>query len=119
METIRREGLTVLRDPPGANLDLVITHGLNGTPSRTFCHERTGFFWPTELANSLPTTRIMVFGYVADISGGSTNVAGVYQHAESLLLHLKNNRARSCMGKRPIVLIGHSLGGVVIKQVLI
>ena len=70
----------------------MIIHGLNGTPYRTFCHERTGFFWPTELAKTLPTARIMVFGYVADISSGATNALGVYQHAESLLLHLKNNR---------------------------
>jgi hypothetical protein len=34
----------------------------------------------------------MVFGYLADVVDGSDNNLGVYQHAESLLLHLKNLR---------------------------
>ncbi|KAK3322970.1 hypothetical protein B0H66DRAFT_217876 [Apodospora peruviana] len=118
-EAIRREGLTVLHNPPDAGLDLVIIHGLNGTPYRTFCHELTGFFWPADLAKTLPTARIMVFGYMADISSGSSNSLGVYQHAESLLLHLRNNRVDSWQEKRPIVFLGHSLGGVVIKQALV
>ncbi|KAK4451554.1 hypothetical protein QBC34DRAFT_401310 [Podospora aff. communis PSN243] len=119
MESVRREGLTMIHSPPGAELDLIIIHGLNGSPYRTFCHERTGFFWPKELAKTLPKARIMVFGYVADIFNGSTNTLGVYQHAESLLLHLKNNRVSASQEKRPIVFIGHSLGGIVIKQAII
>jgi len=131
---IRRDGLTILHDPVDCKLDIVIIHGLNGAPYRTFCDERTGFFWPTELAKTLPQARIMVFGYVADISAGATNTLGVYQHAEGLLLHLKNNRTEPGVGfylaprkvtyltatqqqKRPLVFLGHSLGGVITKQV--
>ncbi|KAK0725864.1 ankyrin repeat-containing domain protein [Lasiosphaeris hirsuta] len=118
-EPVRREGLTVLHDPVDCDLDIVITHGLNGAPYRTFCDERTGFFWPPELGKTLPKARVMVFGYVADISAGSTNSLGVYQHAEGLLLHLKNNRIGPQQEKRPLIFLGHSLGGVVIKQALV
>jgi hypothetical protein len=78
---------------------LVIVHGLNGSPYRTFHDESTGFYWPSDVFKSLPSSaRIMVFGYVADISAGASNKLGVYQHAESLLLHLKNNRLKSEVG---------------------
>lgn len=99
---IRRDGLTILHDPVDCKLDVVIIHGLNGAPYRTFCDERTGFFWPLELARTLPQARIMVFGYVADISAGATNTLGVYQHAEGLLLHLKNNRDEPEVGSHLI-----------------
>ncbi|KAK5657168.1 hypothetical protein OQA88_3225 [Cercophora sp. LCS_1] len=118
-ETVRRDGLTVLHNPRDVELDLVILHGLNGAPFRTFYHEPTDFYWPVDIAKTLPTARIMVFGYVADISSGSSNSLGVYQHAESLLLHLRNNRLGALQEKRPIVFLGHSLGGVVIKQALV
>jgi hypothetical protein len=71
---------------------LVIVHGLNGSPYRTFRDSSTGFYWPEHISKTLPTARVMVFGYIADLSTGSSNVLGVSQHGESLLLHLKNNR---------------------------
>ena len=40
----------------------------------------------------------MVFGYIADFSSGSSNILGVYEHGESLLLHLKNNRIDPLVG---------------------
>ncbi len=71
---------------------IVILHGLNGNPYKTFHNESTGFFWPIDLQRHLPSARIMTFGYLADFDGGSTNRLGVHQHAESLLMHLKNHR---------------------------
>jgi hypothetical protein len=59
----------------------------------------------------------MVFGYLADVVDGSDNNLGVYQHAESLLLHLKNLRPQ--IESRPLIFVGHSLGGLVIKQTLV
>ncbi|KAK3381213.1 hypothetical protein B0H63DRAFT_370908, partial [Podospora didyma] len=97
-------------------LSLVILHGLNGSPHRTFYSEHTGFYWPADVHRFLPPARIMVFGYLADTNSGSTNCLGVYQHGESLLAHLKNFRRRS--EQRPLVFCGHSFGGLVIKQAL-
>ncbi|PKS12546.1 hypothetical protein jhhlp_000754 [Lomentospora prolificans] len=118
-DQVRREGITVLNDPEDCAIDLIIVHGLNGAPHRTFYNESTGFFWPSELPKILPTARIMLFGYIADVTAGSANPLGVYQHAESLLLHLRNNRVGSKEMDRSIVFLGHSLGGIVIKQALV
>ncbi|KAI1415548.1 ankyrin repeat-containing domain protein [Hypoxylon sp. FL1857] len=115
---IRRDGLTIIHDPPSAELDLFILHGLGGSPSTTFRSESSGFFWPKDLPRWLPRARIGLFGYIADVANGSENMMGVQQHAESLLFHLRNNRTGR-QSKRPIVFIGHSFGGHVIKQALI
>lgn len=45
----------------------------------------------------------MVFGYLADIDNGSTNMLGVHQHAESLLMHLKNNRMDTQVHNLPTI----------------
>lgn len=71
---------------------IVIVHGLSGHPYHTFFDQPTGFYWPRDLPTALPMARVMVFGYLADVAAGSSNPLGVYQHAESLLLHLKNSR---------------------------
>lgn len=60
--------------------------------------------------------RIMLFGYIADLSTGSSDIQGAAQHADSLLLHLKNNRVGPEQQKRPLVFLGHSLGGIIIKK---
>ncbi|KAI1086945.1 hypothetical protein F5B19DRAFT_477271 [Rostrohypoxylon terebratum] len=115
---VRRYGLTIIYDPPTAELDLFILHGLDGSPTKTFQWESNGFFWPKDLSRWLPKARIGLFGYNADISKGGGSLSGVQQHAESLLLHLRNHRLGQ-KSRRPIVLVGHSLGGLVIKQALI
>ncbi|KAI0882898.1 uncharacterized protein GGS22DRAFT_169040 [Annulohypoxylon maeteangense] len=116
LRSIRRDGLTIVHEPAAAEIDIFILHGLNGSPTTTFQSERTGFFWPEDLGTWLPNARIGLFGYIADVQNGSGNSMGAQQHAESLLLHLRNNRIKQ-QSKRPIVFIGHSFGGQVIKQV--
>ena len=96
---------------------MIILHGLNGSPYRTFSDSTTGFFWPEHISRYLPTARIMLFGYIADLSTGSSDIQGATQHADSLLLHLKNNRVGSEQQRRPLVFVGHSLGGIIIKKV--
>lgn len=58
----------------------------------------------------------MLFGYIADLSTGHSDIQGAAQHADSLLLHLKNNRVSPEQQKRPLVFVGHSLGGIIIKK---
>ena len=74
------------------SLSIVFIHGLNGHPEKSWLDETSGFYWPADFARVLDNVRAMVFGYVADFSSGGRNVMGVRQHAESLLVSLRNNR---------------------------
>lgn len=71
---------------------LFILHGLNGSPTKTFQWEHSGFFWPRDLQQWLPNARIGLFGYNADTAKGGGSLYGVQQYAEGLLLNLRNNR---------------------------
>jgi predicted alpha/beta hydrolase family esterase len=59
---------------------------------------------------------VLSFGYNATIQG-TTSVAGIRDHARSLLQWLELWRLEDNLVSRPIVFVGHSLGGVIIKQV--
>lgn len=74
-------------------LSVVLVHGLNGNPSKTWKHPSSGFFWPWELRRHLPDARIMLFGYDADIAPElGTNLIRIKGIAESFLGSLVNKR---------------------------
>lgn len=59
------------------------------------------------------------FGYDSSVVqlAAATSQNSVFGHAENLLLDLKNERRTVDARKRPLIFVGHSLGGLVIKQV--
>jgi hypothetical protein len=71
---------------------------------------------------SWPAVLTFVDQFVYDSSvahlARATSQNSIFGHAENLLDGLKNER-RGDAGKRPIIFVGHSLGGLVIKQVRI
>lgn len=69
-----------------------------------------------QLLYKLPRTRAMTFGYNASVVG-NTSVAGIRDNARQLLTFLCNKRDEDGTFRRPIVFVGHSLGGIIIKQV--
>ncbi|RAH77899.1 lipa and NB-ARC domain protein [Aspergillus japonicus CBS 114.51] len=110
--------------PP--KIDFVFVHGLNPRgrvdhPYETWTHAN-GTFWPRDyLPHDIPQARVFVYGYNSNItSPQSMSTAGVKDHANTLLNLLDLERDPN-MNVRPpkIIFVGHSLGGLVIKQALL
>ena len=104
---------------------------------RTWTHAATGKLWLRDLLPlAIPNARIMVFGYDARVVD-SRSIIGMMENANSLLTHLCNHRnsrdlevcdsfhfhylsnpkVNFCEKTRPLIFIGHNLGGLIIKKV--
>lgn len=122
---ISRFETTAVYTHPDAKVDVVLVHGLNGEPQRTWT-ARNGVFWPTDLLpESLRTTRanILVYGYNADVYSKKHGVDPsdnfLFMHAQSLVTSLTHYRKDEQSARNPIIWICHSLGGLLVKRALL
>ena len=117
---------------------MVFVHGLQGHPHTTWTFdpepaqkksgqalapsqdvEAKSVFWPRDLLKEdFPTARIMTFGYNTYITKGykEANQNSIYSHAKDLLYDLNTKRKQT--PDRHLVFIAHSLGGILVKEVL-
>ncbi|KAF3763781.1 hypothetical protein M406DRAFT_260907, partial [Cryphonectria parasitica EP155] len=124
-KNIQRYDVTAVYTHPQAKVDIILIHGLNGNPTKTWT-AGNGVYWPTDL---LPKTleedgtqaNIFVYGYNADVAGNkdkkpSTNF--IHEHAQTLVSYLTSFRKRRKSQRNPIIWVAHSLGGILLKRVL-
>lgn len=76
---------------------MVFVHGLNGDPFKTWTSESSKTFWPSDLLPSIleeERTRILVYGYDADVTSFTDGVSRdkIHNHAEHLVAELAANR---------------------------
>ncbi|KAE9372043.1 hypothetical protein N431DRAFT_482911 [Stipitochalara longipes BDJ] len=100
------------------SLDIIAIHGLNGNQLNTWTEPKSQKLWLRDFLPKDVKARVMVFGYDATAAFGN-GVAGIKEHARGLLGGLVERRGRNLEAKRPLIFIGHSLGGLVIKQALV
>ncbi|KAL0632587.1 hypothetical protein Q9L58_008518 [Maublancomyces gigas] len=77
-------------------------------------------FWPRDLLpGKVPDIRILTYGYDLNVVNGK-NKNGIYQHAENMLSALQRIRLDLVKDSeaRKIIFVAHSLGGVIVKEVL-
>jgi hypothetical protein len=90
-------------------------------PEVTAGNKTSDCFWPLDLIpDDFPNLRIMTYGYDSYLTHfykGKTNQMTISQHAQKLLEQITNARA-ACRG-RPITFVVHSLGGVLVKDMII
>jgi len=113
------DGFTVLSE--GTQVDVVALHGLDGHAFNSWEFHDGGqsFMWLRDcLHEQIPEARIMLYGYnanvVSDVSTGRLRT-----FAETFLERLLHVREGSSFTDRPLILLAHSMGGLIIKQALL
>ncbi|KAF8857512.1 hypothetical protein BDZ45DRAFT_652705 [Acephala macrosclerotiorum] len=123
--TYRPHGLKVVAEGTDPKIDIVAVHGLNGHREETWEAkvDNKTVSWLADvdmLPKKIPNARILVWGYDAEThSKDYLSRAYLYQHGSQLVGDLSDHRRYDGTEKRPIIFIGHSLGGIVIKSALI
>jgi protein SERAC1 len=100
-----------------AAVDVIFVHGLGGDATQTW--SATGEpadFWPRWLAQELPTANIWSAGYDSSplTSASSGGGLSLQIRSSSLLDYFLSNK----IGQRPLIFVTHSLGGLLVKQIL-
>ena len=98
-----------------ALFDVVFLHGLTGNHFDTWRHEN-GEFWPSWVALDFPDVNVYSAGYTSSVAASLVKGAGasLADRATILLDRLASRVAPD----RPTVFITHSLGGLIVKQML-
>ena len=113
-------GLNLLFEPADPLIDFIFVHGLGGGSRKTWSNTNGLVdFWPNSWLPSdldFKHVRIHSFGYNSDWSAMKDNVANIHDFGKALLGEIQNS-PRIRKENTPIVLIGHSMGGLVIKKV--
>ena len=107
--------LTCVSDIEKPEVDIVFVHGLTGDSHETWSTELDGIFWPSWLTEELHAVSVYTLGYPASLLEKWANrEMDMFERAGNVLEQL----AGLGIGKRPIVFVAHSLGGILVKLVL-
>ncbi|MBL8260416.1 MAG: hypothetical protein JNM60_11455 [Candidatus Competibacteraceae bacterium] len=102
-------------DRPDRAADVIFVHGLDGD-ARTTWHpkDRPDAFWPAWLADDVPAAGVWSLGYAVSASAWKGHAMPLADRATNALQQLKLDK----IGRRPVVFVCHSLGGLLVKQML-
>jgi hypothetical protein len=104
---------------PNANaeMDVVFVHGLGGDPTASWSSSSDpADFWPKWLAADFPNINVWTVGYDSGLFASALTGEGasLADRATMLLDYLASN----AVGSRATIFITHSLGGLIVKQML-
>jgi protein SERAC1 len=94
--------------------NVIFVHGLDGHPQNSWTNAQGGFF-PGWLIEDLPQLNFWTIGYPANSSAWVGNAMPLQDRATNILEKLVNTKE---LGNKPIVFVTHSMGGLVVKQML-
>ncbi len=102
-------------DDPNRKLDVVFVHGLDGDATTTW-HPKgdSECFWPRWLAEDIKGVGVWSLGYAVNSTAWKGTAMPLIDRGTNVLDKLELEG----LGNRPLVFVCHSLGGLLVKQVL-
>ncbi|KAH8665485.1 hypothetical protein BGZ61DRAFT_366836 [Ilyonectria robusta] len=118
--TCRFEGITPLyEDKNGADVDIIAVPGFGGHALGSWKSPNSDDVWLRDfLPKDVPNIRVLLYGYDTTLPG-SLSKQSIEDLGGALLEQIIAYRASDGTSHRPIIFIGHSLGGLLIKEVLV
>lgn len=102
-------------DRDSCRADLVFVHGLGGGAQTTWAAEgKPENFWPEWLGSEFPDLSIWTLGYHSSVSAWVERSMPLADLGNQILEEL----CVEGIGSRPIVFVTHSMGGLVVKQII-
>ncbi|KAH8707569.1 hypothetical protein GQ44DRAFT_830899 [Phaeosphaeriaceae sp. PMI808] len=114
------EGLTPLNDPEPQSItaDIVACTGLAAGAFIGWQHA-SGKMWLRDfLPDDLPGSRIFIWGKRSQLHQSQSHIS-ITHYRDSLLEDLDKIRQTRAERSRPLILVGHSLGGILIKAAFV
>lgn len=102
-------------DQPDRFADVIFVHGLDGD-ARTTWHpkDRPNVFWPNWLGEDVPTVGVWSLNYEVSALAWKGHAMPLPDRATNVLDQLELEG----IGRRPLMFVCHSLGGLLVKQML-
>jgi pimeloyl-ACP methyl ester carboxylesterase len=95
--------------------DVVFVHGLGGGSHSTWaCADVAQGFWPSWIGEDFTNVGVWTLGYRADVSAWTSESMPLADRGTGILETLSNEG----IGERPLIFITHSMGGILVKQIL-
>ncbi|WP_191253317.1 esterase/lipase family protein [Amycolatopsis oliviviridis] len=107
--------LVVVSTDEAPVLDVVFVHGLDGDARKSWSAKREGSFWPEWLGQDIEGVSVWSLDYDAASSHWLGHAMPIQDRAISLLAHLEKDG----IGQRPLCFVTHSMGGLVVKEMLL
>ncbi|KAA8913656.1 hypothetical protein FN846DRAFT_929114 [Sphaerosporella brunnea] len=111
-------GMTPLYSAENPTVDIIAVTGLAGHAYGSWKSRTQNQMWLRDfLPSDLPNVRILTFGYDSTLRD-STSTGSIQQFSRAFLDGVNSERTGEKERNRPIIFIGHSFGGLIIKQAL-
>ncbi|KAM5342890.1 hypothetical protein ACJ41O_013856 [Fusarium nematophilum] len=118
--TCKFDGITPLyEDQNGADVDIIAVPGLGSHALGSWKSPNSDDVWIRDfLPKDVPNIRVLLYGYDT-VLPGSLSKQSIEDLGGALLEQIIAFRAKDGTSHRPIIFIGHSLGGLLIKEALV